>query len=461
MEPLTRREREVAELVAQGLTNREIAEKLFISERTAEGHVEQIRNKMDFRSRTQIATWVVEQNSGISSASVEAQPAVAQPPGRTSAYPPPRRWMMSAVPVLLVLAAAVALAGMRLYLGTAVTTIRIETAAGTGRRAFSGDGAAASTDLTRPVALVAAQDGTLFFIDGNRVRKLTREGEAETVAGTGEAGYAGDNGPARAAVLNAPQGLAVDGQGELLIADTLNSRVRKVDRAGVITTVAGIGLPGFSGDGGPATEARLSSPGGVALGFGDTFYVSDSGNNRVREVLPDGTISTVAGTGAAGYAGDGGLATGAILDAPAGIAVDSEANLYIADSLNDRIRRVDVAGFITTVAGTGTQGFSGDGGKASFAQIYLATGPLTGAGQGLAVDSEGNLYLADALNNRVREVLLDGRITTQIGSGQLGFAGDDGPPGSSNLDLPLSVAVGRDGRIFVADADNNRIRVVQ
>ena len=466
MPQLTRREREVANLVAQGLTNRELAEKLFISERTAEGHVEQIRNKLGFRSRTNIAAWVVEQNSAVAAPQTGSDPAaeralaVAGVVPRASHIPQRWRWLL-AITIATASVATVALAATRLVPPASPVSTSIATLVGTGHRSLSADGPAGATDLVGPIAVSVAGDGTLYFIDGNRVRRLTSEGAVETMAGAGEAGFGGDGGPARSSQLGSPQGLAVDSQGVVFIADTANNRVRRVELNGTVTTVAGTGVPGFSGDGGLATAARLSSPVGVAVGFGDTLLLSDSGNNRVRKILADGTITTIAGSGAPAYSGDGGPAIEAILDAPGGIAVDSRNNLYIADSLNDRVRRVDISGVMTTIAGTGAQGYAGDGGKATLAQIYLPTGPLTGAGQTLAIDPQGDVFIADALNNRVRKVLFDGRIVAVAGAGQPGFGGDGGPASSAKLNLPLGVAVTREGRIYIADTDNNRIRLVK
>jgi DNA-binding CsgD family transcriptional regulator len=461
MPPLTRRELEVADLVAQGLTNKELAEKLFITERTAEGHVEQIRNKLGFRSRTQIATWVVEQNSAVAGAGSQPLPTGAGGGPLIGRIHVRRRWWLPSVLLVVALVAIAAAAGVRLVpSGSSGGSTTITTLVGTGRRAVSTNGPGRSSDLVGPAAVTVAGDGTLYFIDGNRVRRLTADGDLRTVAGTGEAGFAGDGGPAQASQLSSPQGFAIDSQEVVYVADTGNNRVRKVDGNGTITTVAGTGAPGYSGDGGLATAAELNSPVGVVVGFGDTLVVSDSRNNRVRKVLADGTITTIAGSGEAGYSGDGGPAIEAILNAPGGIVLDSENNLYIADSLNDRIRRVDIAGVMTTIAGTGAQGFSGDGGRAVLAQMYLATSPLTGAGQTLSIDPQGDVFFADAFNNRVREVLLDGRILTVVGSGQSGFGGDGGPAGSAKLNFPLSVAT-REGQIYIADTANNRIRLVR
>jgi DNA-binding CsgD family transcriptional regulator len=482
---LTRREREIAALVAQGLTNREIAERLFIAERTAEGHVESIRNKLGFRSRTQVAAWVVEQDRadstadgdsaermalaqpGVSGADIRAvlarpAPAAAaktrlRPSWRPSAHP--RAWLA----VLACVALAAGAVTTSLVRGRPAPPVgpAIQTIAGTGAQASSADGAPAlSTSLNHPVAVAIDPSGAVLFIDGNRIRRLTGQRTIVTIAGTTDAGYAGDGGAATSARLDSPRALAVRSDGSIFIADTMNNRIRRVDTGGIITTVAGTGEPGFSGDDGPAVDAGLSSPAGVAVGFGGRMLLADTGNNRVREISSTGVITTVAGTGDAGYLGDGGPATSAAMDSPQGIVVDVEDNLFIADTLNDRIRRVDVDGLITTVAGNGVRGFAGDGHHATESAINLATGSLTPAGQAIAVDAALDLFISDALNNRIRKVDVDGNISTVAGNGAAGSAGDQGAATDARLYLPLGVAVGVDGAIYIADTDGNRIRRV-
>ena len=224
--------------------------------------------------------------------------------------------------------------------------------------------------------------GNLFIADGsnNRIRKVDPAGTISTVAGTGVGGgfgFSGDGGPATGAQLNAPFGVFVDAAGNLFIADVGNHRIRKVDPAGTISTVAGTGVggfSGFSGDGGPATEAQLHFPAGVFVDAAGNLFIADASNHRIRKMDPAGTISTVAGTGVEGFSGDGGPATEAQLHFPAGVFVDAAGNLFIADASNHRIRKVDPAGTISTVAGTGTAGFSGDGGPATGAQLNGPSG---------------------------------------------------------------------------------------
>jgi len=203
--------------------------------------------------------------------------------------------------------------------------------------------------------------------------------------------------------------------------------------------------------------ARLNSPAGVAVGLGDSVYVADTGNNRVRVISPDGTITTFAGTGETGYAGDGGVASQAVLNSPQGLAVDAEGNLYVTDSNNERVRKIDLEDVITTIAGDGAQGYSGDGGPATDAGLNFVTGPLSGAGQALAVDQAGDVFVADGGDNSVREVDVGGVIRTVAGTGQPGYAGGRVSPQSA-LDLPLGVAVDSAGVIYIADADNGRVR---
>jgi len=278
------------------------------------------------------------------------------------------------------------------------------------------------------------------------------QGMIATIAGNGNTAFAGDGGPATAAALNHPFGLAIDSTGGIYIADTDNARIRRVSPSGMISTVAGNGVPGASGDGGSALEASLSDVAGVALDAAGNFYFGDPSNRRVRKVTPAGIISTVVGTGVQGSSGYGGPATNASLNRPTFVVLDPAGNLYIADTSNQRIRRVDLNGTITTIAGNGMAGFSGDGGLASNASLMF---PL-----GMAMDSVGNLYVADANNHRIRRIDLSGVITTVAGNGVEGYSGDLGPATSASLNYPEDVAFDRAGNLFIADSGNNRIRKV-
>ena len=329
------------------------------------------------------------------------------------------------------------------------------------------------------------------------------------MAGTGAAGFSGDGGAATAAQLNRPSNVALDSSGNLYIADTGNQRIRRVDANGTITTVAGTGAAGFSGDGGAATAAQLDFPTGAALDGSGNLYIADTGNQRIRKVDAGGTITTAAGTGTQGSSGDGGAATAAQLNNPIGVALDGSGNLYLADTRNHRIRKVDAGGTITTAAGAETQGSRGVGGRATEAQLDFpltwwwttapgtsislipaitassrsmpaarsprrrARGAMASEGMavrttaarlrfphGVAVDGSGNLFIADTRNHRIRKVGADGTITTVAGTGTDGFGGDSGPASAAQLNRPAGVAVDGSGNLFIADTNNHRIRKV-
>ena len=319
----------------------------------------------------------------------------------------------------------------------------------------SGDGGRAiAALLNRPSEVALDGSGNIYFADSadNQVRKVDSAGIITTVAGTGTQGYSGDGGPATEAELNLPFGVAVDRARNLYIADFSNRRVRKVDSSGTITTFAGTGTAGNSGDGGPATLAQLRNPVSVTVDGSVNVYIVDYEGHTVRKVDSSGIITTVAGTGTAGYSGDGGRATAAQLRNPASVALDGTGNLYIGDYKGHRVRKVDSSGIITTFAGTGTAGFSfiENGGPANRARLNEPWG--------LAVDRSGNLYIADSVNHQVRKVGTNGLIATIAGTGSSGFSGDGGPATSARLHVPSGLAVDRSGNIYITDRRNSRIR---
>jgi hypothetical protein len=334
-------------------------------------------------------------------------------------------------------------------------TSNIFTVAGNGTLGFGGDDdLATEAQLSAPQAVAATADGGYLIADtgNNRVRRVSPAGIITTVAGNGTAGFSGDDGPATEAQLDFPSGVATTADGGFLITDQGNQRVRRVSPAGIITTVAGNGSAGFSGDDGPATAAQLNEPEGVAATADGGFLIADSFNFRVRRVSPAGIIATVAGNGNPGFSGDDGPAAAAQLNTPQGVAATADGGFLIADRDNFRVRRVSPAGTITTVAGNGTAGFSGDGGPAIPAQ-------LTGAIE-VAVTADGGFLIAEPTGFRVRRVSPSGRITTVAGNGTEGFSGDGGPATAAQLNIPAGVAATADGGLLIADAGNSRVRFV-
>jgi hypothetical protein len=285
------------------------------------------------------------------------------------------------------------------------------------------------------------------------VQRVSPTGQVTTIAGTGVAGPNGDGGPATEAQLDQPHGVALTSDGGMLIADALNHRIRLVRPDGTITTVAGTGTAGFSGDGGSATAAEISSARGIAALPGGGFVFPDTDNQRIRKVAPDGMITTVAGDGVQGFAGDGGPATSAELDEPFGVSPLPDGGFLIDDTDNERIRRVWPDGTITTVAGNGEEAYGGDGGPATSASLNTP--------HAVAATPDGGFLVADTYNDRVRRVTPDGVITTVAGTGESGFAGDGAASSAAELDLPKALAVLPDGTGFlVGDSANDRVRLV-
>lgn len=402
------------------------------------------------------------------------------------------------------------------YLGHVVRKIDskgiISTVAGNSRAGYAGDnGPATNASLNGPFGVAADAAGNLYIADtgNNVVRKVTTNGTITTIAGDGLADYAGDNGPAIAASLTSPSDVAVDGAGNIFIADTGNRRIRKVSTVGIINTHAGDSRGGYGGDNGPATQTDIGLPRNIAVDAEGNLYISqwrgaDTPGNFVRKVDTKGIITTIAGNGYNGNSGDNGPAISAAIGYPFGLSVDPSGNLYISSG-SGAIRKVDGKGIVTTVAGKGSDGSSVDNGLAISASLmpsriaigasgnlYIVqthivrkvdsngiittvagngkisysgdNGPATAANLitpcGVTTDSNGNLYISDCYANVVRKVAADGVITTVAGNGAAGYAGDGGPATLASLHGPSSLAVDADGSLYITDHENSRIRKV-
>ena len=341
-----------------------------------------------------------------------------------------------------------------------VTKIIITTVAGSAEAGRGGDGGlATSSQLYGPRAVAVDASGNIYIADTNNhvIRMVAKStGIITTVVGNGLYGYSGDGGQAAAAQLRSPRGVAVDTYGNIYIVDSKGNRIRMVTKStGVITTVADINVQGYSGDGGQAESAVIYWPESIAVDAYGNIYISDTVNNRIFKVTKStGLITTVAGNGLKGFSGDGGQATSAAFAQPQSIAVDADGNIYIADSGNGRIRKVTKStGVITTVAGNGHSGYSGDGGQATSAQVYS---PIY-----IAIDASGNIYISDSRSSVIRMVTKStGIISTVAGNGLSGFSGDGDVPRRARLNSPQSIAVDASGNIYIADVGNNRIRKV-
>lgn len=330
----------------------------------------------------------------------------------------------------------------------------IITVAGNGTEGYSGDGGiAASAQLAYPYGL-AISKGNVFISEFNNytIRKIDASGNISTAAGINLPGFSGDNGLATGAELTNLYGMTSDAAGNIYVADFYNSRIRKIDTAGIITTVAGNGDATSDGDGGAATAAGLNYPCAVDIDAAGNMYIAEQFGNKIRKVDTAGIITTFAGTGAAGPTGDNGLATKAKLNQPNGVYADKAGNIYIADTGNNKIRKVDATtGIITTVVGAGV-GFAGDGGQATLAKLSAPTG--------LVIDDAGNMFIADKNNNRIRKVDVSGIISTVAGNGTAAYGGDGAPAIDAQLNKPNAVLLDAVGNLLVADAYNHRVRKI-
>ena len=332
----------------------------------------------------------------------------------------------------------------------------ITTFAGTGSSVFSGDGGQATdAGIPDPSGGVFDRIGNFYFSDGigsNRIRKVDMSGIITTVVGNGAAAYSGDGGQATAASINTPWAVTLDSIGNIYIADGSNSRIRKVDVAtGIITTIAGDGTGAFRGDGGLATAAEIWDPNDLCFDKFGNLYVADLYNHRVRKINTSGIITTFAGPGSASYLGDGGPATDAYIAVPQGLACDDSENIYIADASTGRVRKVNSAGIITTVAGTTVGTFSGDGVPAT----TVAINPIK-----VGIDLHNNLFIADKYNTRVFMVDSMGIIHNIAGTGVSGFAGDGGPASTAEFNYPAGICFDKCGNLYIPEPTNRRIRKI-
>jgi uncharacterized protein (TIGR03437 family) len=338
--------------------------------------------------------------------------------------------------------------------------LSIATIAGNGSAAYGGDGGpATSAALNVAVDISFDRAGNLFIADQNnhRIRKVTPAGIISTVAGNGTAGFAGDGGPAVNAQLNTPIGVFADALGNVYIADTGNQRIRKVDSSGIITTIAGNGAKAYGGDGGPATAASFYNCVRVQADQAGNVFVADQSNHRIRRISTSGIITTYAGNGVGNpgtgaYSGDGGPAINASLNNPTALVIDKSGVVYFSDQFNQRIRKITPDGTITTIAGNGTPGYAGDGGPALSASLNYPGG--------LTVDAAGSIFVNDDNNYRTRRITTDGTISTVAGNGSSGFSGDGGPATAASLNGNFGVAIDPSGNLYIADSFNNRIREV-
>ncbi len=328
----------------------------------------------------------------------------------------------------------------------------ITTVAGGGTTAPGDGGQAIEAKLQRPTGVAVDATGNLYICDrnANRVRKVTSDGMITTFAGTGVANYSGDGGPATAADIKGPYSVAIDNANNVYIGEQ-SGVVRKINTSGIISTYAGIATPGFSGDGGHANAAQLNGPSGIAIDAASNMYIADIDNNRIRKIDQFGIITTIAGTGATLYNGDNIPAMDANLYSPAGVSVDNFGNIYVAESRNHRIRKINPLGIIMTIAGSGTLGFSGDDGIANSANL---NNPI-----GICVNNTGDVYFSDVLNMRIRKINSSGIISTVAGNGLSGSDGDGANPIFASISSPIGICLSNTGGMYIASTD--RVRYIE
>jgi sugar lactone lactonase YvrE len=362
--------------------------------------------------------------------------------------------------ILLILSAFIIFCKPNQVTGQTITTL-----AGTGTPSYSGDGSAAvAAGLNNPYDMIADAAGNVYISDygNNRIRKVAPSGTITTIAGNGASGFYGDGGQATSAAIRSPKGITMDPSGNIVFSDCGNNRIRKVNMTtGIITTIVNSGgTSGFSGDGGPATAAQTGFPDGLTYDMSGNLYFADATNCRVRKVDPSGVINTIAGGTVCWVGGDGGPASASTLQGPSDVVVDGSGNIFIADEGANRVRKINTSGIITTISGSAVLGYTGDGGPSSAAKLYYP--------HALCTDASGNVYLTDQYNNVVRKInSVTGIITTiagngyGAGTGSGGFSGDGGLATAAQLFLPTGVCVvSSTGMIYIADQQNNRVRVI-
>ncbi len=348
-------------------------------------------------------------------------------------------------------------AGLSLLLSGVVGAQTIDTYAGNGSSGTMGDGGPAIQAGFPAILAFQCHGNDLYISQGMfsypAIRKIDSAGIIRAIAGNLNVGFSGDGGPAIQAELRYPLESAIDKNGNFYFSDSQNQRIRKINTSGIITTIAGRGTAGYSGDNGPAINAELNYPTGLVIDSHGNLFIGDVENRIMRKIDTLGTITTVAGTpGSMGFSGDGGPAINALLAGPGRMAIDRNDNIYFTDGSNYRIRKISTAGIITTIAGTGINNHSGDGGLATAADLF--------APGGMDIDTLGNVYIAEYSGSRIRKVDQAGIITTIAGIGGAGSSGDGGPAISAEISGPTDVAVGKNGNLYVLEYNMNKIRVI-